>query len=374
MSQAVAREADWTAVLDRGVPPGEAIPSEALSRIAARVVADPAMFQYAPIGGFTGALDLRRALGSFHGVDPNGIFVGVGSLQVLDLLAAELLSSPGRTVLVESPTYDRAMAIFQRHGAQVLGVPVEGDGLDLDGLERRLRELEPAFLYAIPDFQNPSGVTLSASRRRELLELAARRGLTIVEDIPYRDLRYRGQAPPRLGPRAEPRVITLGSLSKTLSPGLRVGYALTDAQTAAALARRAENTYLSPPPMGQAIAAAALEAGLLPSSIDRARQLFAPRCAAAVAAARQCFGDDLLAAPEGGYFIGLRLSGRFADRALLEAARARGLRLTSGGAFLPPAERTAQATFLRLPFQALKPEAFAYAVGVLRTVIQSLEA
>ena len=182
--------------LSRGVPQTEAIPVADLAGIAASVAAKtPGVFQYAPFGGFLGNEELRHHLGAFHQADPDGIFVGNGSLQVLDLVAEVLLQSERRIVLVERPTYDRSIKIFERHGARVLGIPLESDGLQLDVLEAFLNKRRPAFLYTIPDFQNPSGVTTSQRKRERLLELAAQYNFLILEDIPYRELRVSGRAP-----------------------------------------------------------------------------------------------------------------------------------------------------------------------------------
>lgn len=367
-----------TIAFTRGVPPLEAIPVRELAGHAAAVLDErpEVAFQYAPLGGYLGDPELREALAAFHpGTDPAGVFVGNGSLQVLDLLAAELLKDGPAPVLVEAPTYDRAIGIIQRHGGEPIGVPMEADGIDLEALERLLAARRPAFLYLIPDFQNPSGVTLGEDKRWALVDLAARQGLTIVEDIPYRELRYRGSAPPRLGEIAgDAPVITVGSLTKVLAPGLRVGYAIGSPELAAALARRAEATYLSPTPLAQAVAARAMAAGLARSNVERIRAIFAPRLDGAVAAARRVFGEALISEPDGGYFLGLRLSGRVDEPALLAAARAEGVVLASGQAFLPPSHRTSGAAFLRLPFHALDPADFADGAARLGSVLGGLGA
>jgi 2-aminoadipate transaminase len=347
----------------RGVPPSEAIPTRELAAHTAAVLEESygAVFQYAPIGQFQGAPELREQLGFFHAVDPDRIFVGNGSLQVLDLLAAHLLRNGNPDVYVEAPTYDRAVQIFERHGGRVIGIPVEQDGLAIETLEKRLQARLPAFLYTIPDFQNPSGVTLSETKRRALVDLAARYGLTIVEDIPYRELRYHGAAPPLLAEIAgEVRVIVVASLSKVLSPGLRVGYAISDRETCLALAELAENTYLSPAPLCQAVAARCLRMGVVRSNIDRIRDLLRPRHDKAVAVTRRLLGEALLAVPDGGYFLGLHLRHNSDEGALAAAARSQGITLTRGSAFYPPsADPPVGTLFVRLPFQGLDPEDFA---------------
>ncbi|MEZ3179645.1 PLP-dependent aminotransferase family protein [Streptomyces pimonensis] len=359
-----------TVHFSRGIPPREAIPSTAIAGLTSAVLtAEPdRVFQYAPIGRHTGDQELREQLGKFHSVDPDRVFVTNGSLQALDLLAAHLLRDASEPqVLVEAPTYDRAVQIFRRHGARVSGVPLRHDGLDLDVLRERLRTEVPAFLYVIPDFQNPSGVTTGEDKRRELVRLSAEYGFTILEDIPYRELRFSGTAPTPLGDLAASadgaRVLTIGSLSKVLSPGLRVGYVIGPPGTPHALAVLAESIYLSPAPLLQVVAARALADGLVRQNLERIRQLFQPRHDAAVEAVRQTFGDIHLCIPDGGYYVSVHLPIRTDEEAFLAAARNEGLALTRGSAFYPVDSAPPPGTaFLRLPFQALDPEEFAEGV------------
>jgi 2-aminoadipate transaminase len=357
----------------RGIPPLEAIPSEELADHTAAVLEQrrEALFQYAPIGRHRGDPALREQLGAFHGVDPERIFVGNGSLQVLDLVAAQLLAGGGGDVVVETPTYDRAVGIFERHGGRLVSIPLAADGLEVEALRAHLsRASAPTFVYTIPDFQNPSGVTTSAAKRRALVELAAEHGFAILEDVPYRELRYHGETPPSLGELAgDARVITLGSLSKVLSPGLRVGYAIADPETAIALAARAEGTYLSPAPLCQAIAARCLAAGTVGDHIERVRDFLRPRHDAAVAAAREALGDALMAVPDGGYYLAAHLPFAGSEADLLAAAREDGVVLTPGSAFYPRSASPPPGTlFVRLPFQALEPDEFASGVERLSRI------
>ena len=360
----------------RGVPPPEAIPARELAKQTAAVLEEgvSVVFQYAPLGRFQGDPALREQLGAFHSVEPDRIFVGNGSLQVLDLLAAQLLQDGNPAVYVEAPTYDRSVQIFKRHGGQLTGLPVEHDGLDIEALEQQLRVKVPAFVYTIPDFQNPTGVTLSEAKRRALVDLAARYGFPIVEDSPYRELRYHGAALPMLSEIAgEVRVIDIGSLSKVLSPGLRIGYAISDQATSLALASLAESTYLSPAPLCQQVAARCLATGLLRSNIERIREILRPRHDAAATAARSLLGDALLAVPNGGYFLSVHLRVDADEAILLAAARAEGLVLTSGSAFYPPSTEPPVGTlFVRLPFHALDPDDFAAGVERLVKVAEQI--
>jgi len=206
----------------RGVPAPECIPVEELADCARAAIEQggPAVLSYGPGGGYT---PLRAWIADRHGVEPERVIVANGSLQGLVFLA-ELLA-PGKRVLVEAPTYDRPLKILARVGAEAVPVPMDDEGLDPDGLEHALREgPAPAFLYTIPTFQNPSGRTLSADRRRRVVELAAEHDLLVLEDDPYGLVRFEGEAPPSLFELSEGRIAYSSSFSKTIAPGLRVGW------------------------------------------------------------------------------------------------------------------------------------------------------
>lgn len=322
-----------TVQFSRGIPPPEAIPARELTEHTAAVLDElgASMFQYSPIGRHLGDATLRAHLGTEHGVDPDHILVTNGSLQALDLVAGHLLGGASPVVFVEGSTYDRAAGIFERHGARLVSVPMASDGLELDALRGALRTQVPDFLYTIPDFQNPSGVTLSQDKRHELLELAVTYGFTVIEDIPYRELRYYGEAPAGLWETpSDARVITIGSLSKVVSPGLRIGYVISDADTARALAARSEGIYLSPVPLCQAVAARALGSGLVRANIERVRDLLRPKHDSAVEVTKGLLGDALMAVPNGGYYVGVALRIDSGEQEFVAAARERGLALIPG--------------------------------------------
>jgi len=365
---------DQVVQFSRGVPPAEAIPTSGLVSSVRAILEEHAdrLFQYAPLGGYLGDAQLRAQIGEFFGFDPDGIFVSNGSLQVLDILSAYLLAkAESKTVLVETPTYDRAIHMFERHGGRVIGVPLEHDGLDLQALEDHLRKVSPAFLYLIPDFQNPSGVTLCAEKRRLLAALVSRHDLTVIEDIPYRELRLRGEAPALLSQSSDGgQVITVGSLTKLLSPGLRIGFAITDQATAINLARLAENTYLSPSPLCQAVAAHCMSSGLMRANISHILNILLPRHDHAVQAVKDTFGSGLIAVPNGGYYLGVKLEAGCEERWFIRAAQQQGVILTRGSAFYPQSAPLKQGSiFLRLPFHAIEPDDFAAGINRLERVM-----
>ena len=189
----------------RGVPAPESFPVERVAEAAAHVVRSHAQatMQYGKSHGF---LPLRERLAEKYGVAPDNVLVANGSLQIVDFLGHALLG-PGSVVLTESPTYDRALTLCRRHGARAVGVPLAPDGPDTDALEEVLRRERPAFFYIIPDFQNPSGATASLAKRERIVALAREHDFWLLEDAPYRPLRYRGEQLPSLFDLAPDRVL-----------------------------------------------------------------------------------------------------------------------------------------------------------------------
>jgi 2-aminoadipate transaminase len=349
--------AEPTITLTRGVPPPEAFHSERLSMCFAEAIqGDTAtVLQY---GQQQGYLPLRQALAEQYHVDPAEIMVGNGSLQLLDLLAAQLIS-PGQLVITEQPSYDRAIATFRRRGARVVGVPLEADGVDVERLAALLERERPAFIYLIPDFQNPAGLSLSLEKRRVVAELAERHGVYVVEDVPYRLLRYRGEDLPLLRESGPQRTITLSSFSKLLGPALRVGYMVAPAALCAAIARRGEDVYLSPVLPTQGAVAAYLRRGWLESTVEELRELYTPRWEAMMGAVARHLPGASASAPDGGFFVSVTLPADANSDNLVGRAQEAGLMLTPGAAFFADPDRgeaPAGERFVRLPFCAVTPE------------------
>ena len=198
---------------------------------------------------------LRELLAERHGVDPGRVFVTTGGLQgFVFYSAAQLARRPGR-VLVEAPTYDRPLKLLRWQGVEVVAIPMDDEGLDPDALEAELRRPgDVSFLYTIPTFQNPSGRTLGEGRRRRIAELAASFDLDVLEDDPYGLVRYEGVAPAGLHAlEGGERVTFTSSFSKTVAPGLRVGWFVVPEGLRSAFDDRAVSTYISPPLLPEAI-------------------------------------------------------------------------------------------------------------------------
>src|SRR5690242_4786908 len=283
----------------RGVPAPECLPVAELADCArAAIESDgPAVLSYGPGGGYG---PLRERMAAWHEVDPGRVVITSGSLQGFAFLAEQLVQ-PGARVLVEAPTYDRPLKILARLGAEVVGVPMDEDGLIPD----ELPEGDFAFLSTIPTFQNPSGRTLSVERRRRLAELARERQLLVLEDDPYGLVRYDGEALPSVFELAGGEQIAYcSSFSKTVAPGLRVGWFVLPVQLAAEIEALAVSTYISPPYLTQATVFELLRRQSFLPNLERVNGLLrARRDAMLEALARKLPDDAAWTRPDGGYFV-----------------------------------------------------------------------
>jgi 2-aminoadipate transaminase len=359
-----------TIVFTRGVPPVEAFPTEEINEAFSLALhADAAsILQY---GHQPGYAPLRSALAKEYNVSDSEIFVASGSLQIQDLIAAYLIK-PGDVVYTEQPSYDRAIATFRRRGAKTIGIPLEPDGISIERLKAAIEKQVPAFLYLIPDFQNPAGQTTSYEKRKAIVELAEQYGFWVIEDVPYRKLRYRGDDVPMLRDVSPTRVLTLSSYSKLLSPGMRVGYMVAPQAFTAEITKLAENTYLSPVLPTQAIVAQYLEHGWMQPNIENLKTLYKPRWAAMNDSIAKYLPGVETTAPDGGFFVSVTLPSDANSSNLVARAKEIGLVLTPGQAFfadpdqgeVPNGER-----FIRLPFCAVTPEQIEEGIKRLASLI-----
>jgi DNA-binding transcriptional MocR family regulator len=335
----------------RGVPANESFPVSELVEAATSVLQGEhgkAALQYGPALGFA---PMRQWLAQWQGVAVEQVLTGNGSLELVEFLCRHLLS-PGDTVFTEAPTYDRTITLLRRHHANVVGIPLQPDGPSMEDLEAQLARKVPKFFYVIPDFQNPAGATCSAVKRRRIVELARRHGFLILEDAPYRLLRYRGRDEPTLFELAPERTLHMSSFTKLIAPGVRMGFMLGDPDVLKSVAKVAEDTYISPGYVAHAIAYEWCKRGLLPPQIERLKALYAPRLDACLTAIDRHMPDARATRPDGGFFISVTLAEGTSTTAVRKAAEKRNLNLADGLAFFPEGggER-----FLRLPYCALSP-------------------
>jgi DNA-binding transcriptional MocR family regulator len=318
----------------RGAPAPECLDADLLADCArVAIETDPSVLAY---GSGAGYAPLRESLGARHGVDPGRVLLTTGGLQGFVFFAEELLGSrPGR-VLVEAPTYDRPLKVLARLGADVVALPMDDEGLDPAALGRALAGGETSFLYTIPTFQNPSGRTLSTERRRRVVELAAEHGVPVLEDDPYGLVRYDGEAPPSLFDLEGGTLVTYASsFSKTVAPGLRVGWFVAPAELAARIEARAVSTYISPPFLTQATVHELMVRGAFEPNLERIRGLLKTRRDAMLGALEREFdsGEATWSEPDGGYFLWVDLPGDAAE--LLTLAEAAGVTFVKGSDFFP---------------------------------------
>jgi len=289
-------------------------------------------------GATEGHNPLREELASFMAskgvsIAPDGMIVTTGSQQGLDLLGKTMIS-PGDKVIVEGPTFLATIQCFRLYGADIISAPIDAEGVQTEALERLMAEHKPKFVYLIPTFGNPSGALLSLARRKKILELAVRHQTLVVEDDPYGDLYFNAAPPPSLlalsadvaGSRD--LLAYCGSLSKVLSPGLRVGWMVGPAEllAKATMCKQFSDAHTST--FAQATAAQYLKSGRMPVTLDKVRRVYAERAAAMGAALARELGDAIsFTQPQGGLFFWARLTGaqgkikdagEFAKRAIAE--------------------------------------------------------
>lgn len=358
-----------TISLARGAPSLDIVATDELRRCADRAfVADPAgAFSYGTAAGYA---PLRDWIADRHGKDSGQVVVTNGSLQA-DTMLFDLLLEPGDTVVVEAPSYDRTLSYLHRLQAQVMPISLEPDGLDVEELGRALeRGARPKLCHVIPNFQNPAGCTTSLEKRRELLRLAEAYDFLIFEDDPYIELRFEGtDLPTMLSLDASDRVVYASSFSKTVCPGIRVGYLVGPAGTIAAVRSLAQTTYISPNMVAQAIVNEFCRSGALGAAVENARSALRARRDTLVQALRRELPQASFTPPQGGYFLWAELADGVDAEQLARAASARGVAFVKGSDFLLEGGEHS----LRLAYSAATCEQIDVAVGRLAQASASLE-
>jgi 2-aminoadipate transaminase len=353
----------------RGAPSLDIIDAEGLREAAQRAFSsDPGgTFAY---GTSVGYVPLREWIAEQHRVEPDQVLVTNGSMQA-DAFLFALLVEPGDTVVVESPTYDRTLLNLRSRGADVRPVVLETDGIDVDGVEALLGEEDLALKLAhiIPNFQNPAGYTLSAGKRRRLLALAAEHDFTLFEDDPYLSIRFEGESLPTMLSQDEAgKVIYASSFSKTVCPGIRVGYLVGPQAVIKQVQALATNTYISPNMVAQSIVNEFCRSGRIEQSIETVRNALRDRRDALVAALERELPEARFAPPQGGYFMWVELPEDVRVSELETAARERGVVFVKGTDFLlEGGENT-----LRLAYSGVTPEQIDEGVTRLADAARSL--
>ena len=321
-------------------------------------------------GTAVGYVPLRRWIAERHGVEENRVLVTNGSMQADAFLFDELVAL-GDAVVVERPSYDRTLLSLRQHGAALTAIPLEPDGIDTAALQAALEGgLQPKLAHIIPNFQNPAGYTLSGPKRERLLELAREYGFVIFEDDPYISLRFRGETLPTMLSLDEggERVVYASSFSKTVCPGIRVGFLIGPAELIARIVVRATNTYISPSMVDAGIVYEFCASGSIDRSIERVKGALEERVSTLAQELSAQIPGASFVAPDGGYFLWVTLPEGLEPAAVLKAAGEHGLALVSGDDFVLDGGSGA----VRLAFSGVTPEEIREGVTRLAAALATL--
>jgi len=352
-----------------GLPAPEVFPTEQFKEACQRVLTDhgPEALQYGPTEGYAPLREMIAANTARYGIlaQPENVLITSGSQQALDLIG-KLLINRGDRVLLEAPTYLGALQAFTVYGADYVSVPIDQNGLRTDLLEDALRS-GPKFMYVLPNFQNPGGVTLSEGRRHELLLLADKYGCPIIEDDPYGQLRFEGEhLPPLVVVDRENlrrdngytlgNVIYLSTFSKTLAPGLRLAWIVAPAEVIAKLIQLKQGADLQTATFNQMVAYEVAKDGFLDEHVKLIRQVYRERRDAMLKALAEFFPEDVTwTRPDGGLFLWVTLPQGMDSHDLFNAAIAENVAFVPGDSFYATDDEEARRHF-RLNFSYSRPQ------------------
>ena len=350
----------------RGAPSADILPHEQVREAAARALA--ADWETAlSYGVGIGHPGLCRWVAERHGhFDPAQVMITNGSLEAGAMLFTQMLS-PGDRVVVEQPTYDRTLLLLRQLGAELVPVPLEADGLDLGALEAALAAGPIKLAHVIPNAHNPAGCTLSPEKRARLVELAAEHEFWLFEDDPYRELPFEGEPLETMASLDQAgRVFNASSFSKTVSPGVRVGYIAGPAEEIAKLSKRANETYISPNMLAESIVLELCRSGELDRNIEFVKGELKARCEALVEALREQIPEAEFVVPQGGYFLWLDLAEGTDTVALLAEAKVEGVSFVAGPDFMIEGGENS----LRLAFAPVPADQAAEGVRRIATALE----
>ena len=323
-----------TITLARGAPSLDIVAVDDLRAAAdAAFTKDPAgAFSYGTSAGYK---PLVEWIAKRQGVAPEQVVATNGSMQA-DAFLFQSLVQPGDVVVVEAPSYDRTLLALRQLGAELLAIPLEEDGIDVAALESALEGgARPTLAHIIPNFHNPAGCTLSEDKRRRLVELAAEYDFVLFEDDPYVELRFAGDPlPTMLSMDESDHVVYASSFSKTVCPGIRVGYLAGPEGLIGDIRKLATSTYISPNMVAQAIVAEFCESGAVESSIETVKNALRERRDILCAALERELPDAKFVVPQGGYFLWVELPEGTDVAAMAELAKEKGVVFVKGTDFL----------------------------------------
>jgi DNA-binding transcriptional MocR family regulator len=320
-------------------------------------------------GTSVGYVPLREWIAEKHGVGPEQVLVTNGSMQA-DAFLFQLLVNPGDAVIVEEPTYDRTLLNLKNRGADVHMIKLETDGISVEHLETVLKEgVRPTLAHIIPNFQNPAGYTLSATKRARLLELAAEYDFVLFEDDPYIDIRFEGEGQPTmLSQDTGGKVVYASSFSKTVCPGIRVGYLVGHPDLIKRVQGLATNTYISPNMVAQSIVNQFARSGRMESAVATVKDALRERRDLLVEALGEHLPEARFEPPSGGYFMWVELPEGVDVAALEAAAKERDVLFVKGSDFLLTGGENA----LRLAYSGVTADKIAEGIARLADAVRSL--
>jgi 2-aminoadipate transaminase len=354
----------------RGAPSLDIVDVEGLKAAAVRAFeTDPAGLT--GYGTSVGYPPLRKWIAEKHGVEVDQVLVTNGSMQA-DAFLFQYLLRAGDAVVTERPTYDRTLLNLRTLGGEVHQVSMQPDGIDTEELRKLLESgVRPKLAHIIPNYQNPAGVTLPLEKRRALLDLAAEYHFTIFEDDPYAEIRFQGEAlPSMLSLDDKGVVVHASSFTKTVCPGVRVGYLVGPKPVIADIAKMATSAYISPGMVAQGIVYQFCVCGDIDGSIQTVRAALAERARLLGTALRELIPGVRFTEPDGGYFLWVELPEDVAVDRLAPAAAERGVAVVKGSDFLLEGGDHA----LRLAFSAVTPDQIREGVRRLADAVAAVRA
>ncbi len=352
----------------RGAPSLDIVDVEGLKEAAAAAFdSDPG--GTTAYGTSVGYVPLREWIAEKHGVDTDQVLVTNGSMQA-DAFLFSVLVEAGNEVVVEKPTYDRTLLNLRNLGAQVHAVEMETDGIDVERLAEFLAgDAAPVLAHIIPNFQNPAGYTLSADKRGRLLDLAREHDFVIFEDDPYIDIRFEGEGmPTMLSQDQAGKVVYASSFSKTVCPGIRVGYLVGPAALIKEVQGVATNTYISPNMVAQSIVNQFARSGRMESAVETVRSALRERRDALVGALQEHLPEARFEPPAGGYFMWVDLPEEIDVAELERAASERDVVFVKGADFLLDGGEHS----LRLAYSGVTAEQIPEGIARLADAVRSL--
>lgn len=353
----------------RGAPSPDIMPAEAVRKAAETALTED--WQRAlSYGTGRGHPGLAEWIAEMHEVSPDQVMVTNGSMEAANIVIDQMVEK-GDRVVVEQPTYDRTLALFERAGADLIGVPLEADGIDVDAVERACAEGPVKLVHVIPNFHNPAGSSLSIEKRERLVALAQDHGFMIFEDDPYRLVHFEEPAgETMLDMDNGGHVLHASSFSKTVSPGVRVGYLIGPESVISELSEYANSIYISPNMLAESVVWELCRTGALEENVVKVNQALTERRDALVKSLNELIPEAKFDAPAGGYFLWLDLEDDVDTEALLAGSQAEGATFVAGPDFMISGGKSS----LRLSFASVPPDQIPEGVARIARALEQLRA